>query len=181
MFVRPFCFSFRLWLFFAVVCCPLCCAWKGKQQITLSEFFHLYLCTDFLHFCCCYWVIYFLFLKRPTNVHCDWCVSSFSLTLSLARSRFAVVWWCFMFINLCVCGMLSSRETENLFFSDRMQNKKEEMVTCSTTHTYIHTDRSVYIERQATTIKNRGIHGGYAWRPRYLSVQIKGWRQACRR
>jgi hypothetical protein len=49
--------------------------------------------------------------------------------------------------------MLSSRETENLFFSDRMQNKKEEMVTCSTTHTYIHTYRSEYIEGQATTIK----------------------------
>ena len=51
------------------------------------------------------------------------CFFIFSLSLSLF-ARVLLLSDDVLCLSICVCGMLSSRETENLFFPDRMQNKK---------------------------------------------------------
>ncbi len=69
--------------YFSSLCIVICVRMYWKQ-ITLSEFFHISVYRFFFTSVAAIELFTFVFfLKRPTNVHCDWCVSSFSFSLAL--------------------------------------------------------------------------------------------------
>ena len=133
---------------------------KRKQQITRSEFFHIfvYRFSSLLLLLLSY--LLFFLSKRPTNVHCDWCVSSlFTFALSHSLSFFCC---CLMMFYVCkcarVCVVCCLQESDRKPFLDSMENKKE-MVTCPTTHTQTQTHtRRLSRERKGTKTQWKAGH-----------------------
>ena len=99
-----------------------------------------------------------LILKHPTNVHCDWCVSSSSLR-SLSCCCLMMFYVC-KYVRACVWDIVFKRDRVPSFFFGQMNERKKnkikekEMVICQTTHIsidqYTHAERNTNDEHRSS-------------------------------
>ncbi len=117
---------------FYVVICTCICIEKSKQQITLSEFFHI---SVYRFFSTSVAAIELFTISLFGNARQTFIVIGVFLSFFFSLSFCC----CLMmfYVCKCVCGMLSLRETENLFFLVKCKKNKKERNGHLSDHTHI--------------------------------------------